>query len=148
MGDIIPCHNLLMCYSEVDVVDGNSYTELHQAAKHGHCRQIDLLIQYGANLHAVNTLGNTPLHVAASQGQIDAVKTLLKRGAKKDIVNNLGNPPNQVAIICGHHQAASVIVSFHEDAVGEWCVCVRVCVCVCVRVCVCVWVGGWVGVSS
>ena len=118
MGDIIPCHNLLMRYSEVDVVDSNLYTELHQAAKHGHCEQIDLLVQYGASLGAKNSLGNTPLHVAASQGQIDAVRVLLKRGAEKDIGNNLGNPPNQVAIICGHHQAASVIVNFLKDAVG------------------------------
>ena len=30
----------------------------------------DLLVKYGADLHAQNNAGNTPLHVAASHGQV------------------------------------------------------------------------------
>ena len=30
----------------------------------------DLLVKYGADLHAQNNAGNTPLHVAAAHGQV------------------------------------------------------------------------------
>lgn len=121
MGDdLSPCLTLLMHYSEINVRDANLYTELHQAAKFGNIGHIDLLIHYGADLSATNSLGNSPLHLAASQGRVKAVQLLLVRGADKTALNHQGNPPNQVAIICGHHNIASVIVNFSPESAGEW----------------------------
>ena len=39
-------------------------------AKYGHVKHADLLMKYGADLHAQNNAGNTPLHVAVSHGQV------------------------------------------------------------------------------
>ena len=41
-----------------------------QVAKYGHLDHAELLLKYGADLHAQNNAGNTPLHVAASHGQV------------------------------------------------------------------------------
>ena len=41
-----------------------------QVAKYGHLEHAELLMKYGADLHAQNNAGNTPLHVAASHGQV------------------------------------------------------------------------------
>ena len=41
-----------------------------QVAKYGHLDHAELLMKYGADLHAQNNAGNTPLHVAASHGQV------------------------------------------------------------------------------
>ena len=130
MGDnLAPCLTLLMDYSEINIRDANLYTELHQAAKYGNIGHIDILVHYGADMSAENSLGNSPLHLAASQGRVKAVQLLLLRGADKNAVNHQGNPPNQVAIICGHHNISSIIVNFSSESAGV-CVC-AVCVCAC-----------------
>ena len=40
----------------------------------------ELLLEYGANINAVNEAGNTPLHICASKGFANCANLLLRRG--------------------------------------------------------------------
>ena len=58
----------------------------------------ELLLEYGADVHARNKNLSTALHVAAWHGKVDVVKSLLERGAKIDAVDRFGDTPLQSAL--------------------------------------------------
>ncbi len=65
-------------------------TCLHRAAERGILPMIDLLIENGADVDAMNLSGTTPLMIAASSNQIQVVSRLLEKGAHVDASNNKG----------------------------------------------------------
>ena len=54
---------------------------------------VDLLLEYGADVHAVNSHGVTPLFLAAETSKVGAVTSLLKKGAKPTATNKQGCTP-------------------------------------------------------
>jgi hypothetical protein len=60
---------------------------------------IELLIERGANVNAVNRDGATPLLVAAFLGQKKAVETLVEKGAQLNAANVRGETPLDAATI-------------------------------------------------
>ena len=54
---------------------------LHLAALEGHTRVVELLLQGGADVSAVEALGCTALHFAAQYGRLEVARLLLDRGA-------------------------------------------------------------------
>lgn len=65
---------------------GNTRTLLACAAEKGDVRNIELLVEYGADLnsHGQNRHCLNPLHVAVLGGEVDAAKALLKLGASTE----------------------------------------------------------------
>ena len=62
-------------------------TPLHIAARSGHFESVQLLLENGAQINALDYEQNTPLHLAAKLGYHEIVEILLKYGARKDLKN-------------------------------------------------------------
>lgn len=65
--------------------DGN--TPLHIAASVGNEKVLELLLEKGIDLHALNEREETAFEVAAMHNQLECVKRLLRRGANLDYPN-------------------------------------------------------------
>lgn len=65
-------------------------TPLHYAARLNNIQAIDLLIDNGANINAVDSYGRTPLHCAAVHCRYDVVKILIEKGAEVGTPNSDG----------------------------------------------------------
>jgi ankyrin repeat protein len=85
-----------------ETVNGYSYdgwTPLHLAAFFGHLDAARLLLDEGADVHAVsrNSLANTPLHAATAGKHDEVALVLLSAGAASDTVDSGGYTPRQIA---------------------------------------------------
>eukprot|EP00386_Alphamonas_edax_P000930 GDKI01002790.1.p1 GENE.GDKI01002790.1~~GDKI01002790.1.p1 ORF type:complete len:120 (+),score=13.67 GDKI01002790.1:179-538(+) len=60
-------------------------TPLHWAASSGCATICRLLIESGADVHALNRIHQTPLHSAAHKGDTDICQMLIERGADVNI---------------------------------------------------------------
>ena len=56
-----------------------------------------MLLERGADVHAVQQGGYTPLHGAASRGDVEMAKLLLDHGARRDVRGDDGLTPAEVA---------------------------------------------------
>lgn len=84
---------------------GNNYLEdvdgwylLHLACETADIGMIELLLQYGANINAVDSRGHTPLHRCIIRGKSSLVKLLLTRGANLQAAFDQGKTPLQLAV--------------------------------------------------
>jgi len=79
-GDTRTVETLLNAGLDVNtIVWGN--TLLHNAAWNGHAETAELLVKFGAAIHATNWVGNTPLDDAIVRRHTPIVKLLAKAGA-------------------------------------------------------------------
>jgi ankyrin repeat protein len=67
----------------IDQFDSLAFTPLTCAASEGHLGTMELLIESGANVNAVNVckIGNTALREVVGDGNIEVIETLLRAGA-------------------------------------------------------------------
>ena len=63
----------------------------------GHAAIVDLLCQCGANVGAVNDVGDTPLHLAAWKNHLACAEILVSNNADKNAVNKDGRTCAQLA---------------------------------------------------
>ncbi len=59
----------------------NKYEPIHWAAWAGHTRIVELLIEHGAKVDALGSMGRTPLHIATFKHKLAIADFLLKNGA-------------------------------------------------------------------
>jgi ankyrin repeat protein len=78
-------------------------TPLHMACEKGYAKIAQLLLQNGANLHALNILQRTPLHCTAISGRTDIALLLLRSGASLHPLDIHGWEPCQIAEL-NHHR--------------------------------------------
>lgn len=100
-GDLAGVQNAITGVYSINEKDKNGYTPLHEAVSSTpdtHKKAvIDELIKNGANVNAVNNIGETPLHLAANYADIEVTKTLISAGANVNLVDKNGKTPLDLA---------------------------------------------------
>ena len=81
----------------IDVPSELGITPLHFACIRGSKNAVDLLLDLGANINAVDVDGNNCLHYAVNSNNPTLLKKLLVRGAEKTNRNNSGKLPLDLA---------------------------------------------------
>ncbi|MEX2270531.1 MAG: ankyrin repeat domain-containing protein [Vicinamibacterales bacterium] len=70
------------------------FTALHYAARDGHARAVEMLLEAGVDLNLPTAGdGTTPMALAVINGQYDLALTLLERGANPNLANDDGVAP-------------------------------------------------------
>ena len=104
---------LLAAYSGlVHARDRDGWTALHWAARYGQEQAVQILLQHGSDMNAVQEKnretdtddvrrlkekdGRTPLHSAVYGGHIEIVRLLLKHGANQNLTDVHGRRPQDV----------------------------------------------------
>ena len=77
---------------------GNGYTVLMWASKQGYEEGVQILLEKGADVNAVNNKGETALMLAVQSGYENIVHTLLEKGADINAINNKGETALMLAI--------------------------------------------------
>ncbi|XP_047322736.1 ADP-ribosylation factor GTPase-activating protein AGD3 isoform X2 [Impatiens glandulifera] len=94
----------------------NGCSLLHLACETSDIGMLELLLQYGANINAVDSRGQTPLHCCIIVGNPSFVKLLLARGADPQAVTREGKNPYEIAIESNFND--NEIVSLLSDSNG------------------------------
>ncbi|XP_064896820.1 ankyrin-1 isoform X9 [Columba livia] len=85
-------------------------TPLHCAARNGHVRIAEILLDHGAAIQAKTKNGLSPIHMAAQGDHLDCVRLLLQYSAEIDDITLDHLTPLHVAAHCGHHRVAKLLV--------------------------------------
>ena len=62
-------------------VDLDTTNVLHISASTGNLDVVNMFLEMGADVNAVNLLGKTPFHVAVQSGHLNVAKVLIQNGA-------------------------------------------------------------------
>lgn len=82
---------------------------LSRGDKGEHPEKIQVLIQYGADIHARAPHGITAIHAAAKAGLVSVLKVLLNHGADLNAKTDDGKTPLSLAISAGRHEASQFL---------------------------------------
>jgi palmitoyltransferase len=93
----------------IDIPSEHGITPLHYACINGSKNAVDILLDLGANINAVDNDGNNCLHYAVNSKNISLLKKLLVRGADKNIRNKKGQLPYDLAINNGYKNIADIL---------------------------------------
>ncbi|OXA52679.1 integrin-linked protein kinase [Folsomia candida] len=91
--------------------DDHGFSALHWAAKYGQYKIVELLLQRGARVNAVNKGDDTPLHLAAAHGHHDVARLLLQQKAEVNSINEHGNTALHYACFWGYGDLADDLVA-------------------------------------
>jgi ankyrin repeat protein len=121
----------VLTHQNVDERGFGNLTSLHLAAEQGSLEWINLLLEFGANLLAVDFEGNSSLHFAAKLGQYEAIP-LLWSDAASELKNTDGATPLLCAFQGGDVKTVESLLKkgadlFQEDNLGNnpfhYCLC-------------------------
>jgi ankyrin repeat protein len=107
---------LLQHGADVRSTGGGSWSALHFAAhRRDNPALVQLLIDAGAALDALDYCNRTPLHIAASKGHSDAARALLEAGAAVNACNTDGKSILHYAAVQGSKAVVSLLLAFGAD---------------------------------
>ena len=86
-------------------------TPLHSAAYQGNVKLVELLLDHGADINALEDDNETALHWAAVKGQLNVAKLLVKRGINVNLKNRSGKTAKDIATLNNFPDVANYLVS-------------------------------------
>ena len=92
-------------------VANDGSTALHEAAQFNRLDEVKLLLEKGADINAVNSVGLTPLHLAARSGHTDMVALLLARKADVMAKDIFGLTSLHLAAQYGHENTMYLLIA-------------------------------------
>ena len=97
-------------------MDGAKRTPLHMAAAYGEAECAKLLIEWGAEMNALDVDGRSPLFFASVNGHFNALATLLEMGfAELDIGDNRGDTALHAAASKGNQPCLNLLLENAAD---------------------------------
>ncbi len=82
------CEYLLgECSADPSVKDEGGLEPIHNASSFGHCEVVQLLLNYKANVNALDNWNWSPLHEACLKSKLDVIMVLLRNGADLNTKN-------------------------------------------------------------
>ncbi|XP_069700087.1 golgin subfamily A member 6-like protein 25 isoform X6 [Periplaneta americana] len=106
--------------------DRRGRTTLHRAAMRGDTHRVQLLLDAGSQVNAVDNAGCTPLWLAAWQDRQDACRALLAAGARPDVKGGyFGRTALHEAALCGHPAVCELLLAAgarpnEPDDLNQW----------------------------
>ncbi|KAK0703686.1 ankyrin repeat-containing domain protein, partial [Lasiosphaeria miniovina] len=98
-----------------NALDDRKESPLHYAGGHGHASAAEILIQFGANLEAMNHEGKTPLSLAAQHGEEETVGVLLRHNADVNAMGIRGQTPLCLAIGNANLETVNALLAAGAD---------------------------------
>lgn len=108
-GNLAEIREALRDGAHPDATYYNSFPALHSAAMFGREDAVQLLLDNGADVNLVVSLGNTPLKMAVNEGHTDIVRILIERGADVCDRRQSNNPALQIAEEQGHKEITELL---------------------------------------
>ncbi|CAN0242872.1 unnamed protein product [Ectocarpus fasciculatus] len=107
---------ILAARPHVDALDGRGVSALGIAARKGHAKALDVLIDAGADVDEANQEMDTPLHLACMHLQPACVRTLLRHNADEALLNeDLAIPDDIVGYaVAGNERDEEVVEWIYE----------------------------------
>ena len=87
---------------------------LNIAARSGHYKVCEILLEYGADVNSIDENGSTPLHAASYHGHEDIIQLLISYGADINKKNYLGETPSDEAATMRYK---NLIISSQNDRI-------------------------------
>ena len=85
------------------------------AATHGLREIVELLLSYGANMHAANEDWSPPLHMATFHGHMEVVRCLLQRSVNLNVTDQQGNTVLHIATKKNNFEAVVIFLEHGID---------------------------------
>jgi ankyrin repeat protein len=99
----------------IDARDNRGRTPLHEAARHGYLKTVDMLLDCGADVKAKDDQGRTPLHLATLWNRRNTVsQTLIRAGTDFLARDSHGETPLHYAAI--HDRGLTKQTTLHPSA--------------------------------
>jgi ankyrin repeat protein len=122
LGDVEQLRSLLA--SDPELVrrwSADGFTALHFAAFMGGAASVRVLLDVGADVHAVarNDMQVQPLHSAAALGDVEACRLLLDAGADPNAAQQGGYVPLDEAVFNGKDELAELLRSRGAELSGN-----------------------------
>ena len=92
--------------NRMNSLDGPGWTDLHRAAVRGNLKEVQRLVENGADVNALGDDGNSVLKESARRGKIEVMKFLLDHGADVDIRDRVKFTPLHIA--AEYHQIEAI----------------------------------------
>jgi ankyrin repeat protein len=101
---------LLSTTKNPNIRDQNGNTPLHIACINGNKPAVTILLDYAADIDAINDEGQSPIYNAILIDDVDLVNLLVKKGADTDIDDNDDKTPLEYAIILGRPEIEQLLL--------------------------------------